>query len=112
MLSIPPGSRIFVCREAVDTRKSFDGLAAAAQARLGQEPSSGAYFVFVSRRRKLLKILRWEGDGYAIWSKRLERGQSSLPAPGASPALLDLRELHMVLDGIRSARFYRRYHNP
>jgi transposase len=37
-------------------RKSFDGLAAATASLLGQTPTSGHYFVFVSRRRKLLKF--------------------------------------------------------
>ncbi len=89
--------------------KSFDGLAAATASLLGQTPTSGHYFVFLSRRRKLVKILSWEGDGYAIWSKRLEQGQFNLPRSVMGKSTVELRELHMLLDGVRPAGFYKRY---
>ena len=79
MLSLPPASRIHICHQPQDMRKSFDGLAAATFNLLGQTATSGHYFVFLSRRRKLIKILSWEGDGHAIWSKRLEQGQFNPP---------------------------------
>ena len=67
------------------------------------------YFVFLSRRRKLIKILSWEGDGYAIWSKRLEQGQFNLPKTARGKSAVELRDLHMLLDGIKPAGFFKRY---
>jgi len=109
MLSMPPGTRIYICHQPQDMRKSFDGLAAATVSLLGQAPASGHYFVFISRRRKLIKILSWEGDGYAIWSKRLEQGQFNLPKTAIGKATLDRRDLLMLLEGIKPAGFFKRY---
>ena len=45
---------------------------------LGEDPTSGQWFVFVNRRRTMLKILGFDTGGYWIWSKRLEQGQFAL----------------------------------
>ena len=109
MLSLSSTARIYLCCQPIDMRKSFDGQAAAKAGLLGQTPTSGHYFVFVSRRRKLLKILCWEGDGYAIWSKRLEQGQFNLPKNVAEKTTINIRDLHILIDGIKPAGFFKRY---
>ena len=43
---LPASTRIFVCTEAVDLRKSFDGLAQCTREILECDPSSGALFLF------------------------------------------------------------------
>ena len=53
-------------------RKSFHGLSALVRQGLNEDPLDGALYVFVNRRRTLLKALYFEVDGYCIWSKRLE----------------------------------------
>ena len=54
---IPAGVRIFVCSVPQDMRRSFDGLSLAAQEHLGEDPGSGALFVFVNKRANRLKVL-------------------------------------------------------
>ena len=73
MLSQPP--RLWLCTRPTDMRRSFDGLAALVRQHLGHDPLSGHGFVFINRRRTLLKLLYFDGDGYCVWSKRLEQGQ-------------------------------------
>ena len=53
MLTLPPSVRIFVCLEATDMRKGFDGLAAATREGIGEDPLSGHLFVFFNRRRNV-----------------------------------------------------------
>lgn len=50
MLSLSPAVRIFLCLDAVDLRKSFDGLSALVSQALGDDPLSGHWFVFRNRR--------------------------------------------------------------
>ena len=54
---IPSATRIFVCTEPQDMRRSFDGLSLAAKEHLGEDPQSGALFVFVNKRKNRLKVL-------------------------------------------------------
>ena len=78
MLSGCSGGRIWLCTQPTDMRCSFDGLSARVRRYLGEEPTSGHWFVFINRRCTMLKILAFEAGGYWIWSKWLERGQFAL----------------------------------
>ena len=105
-------SRIFLCREATDMRKGFDGLSGLVRDRFDREPTDGSLFVFVNRRRDMAKILYWDRDGFALWSKRLERGCFVLNSLG--PSEIDRLELASFLGGVkvrvlrRSPRWSRR----
>ena len=76
---IPSAVRIFVCTEPQDMRRSFDGLAVAAKEHLGEDPQSGALFVFVNKRRNRLKVLWFDHNGYCLLYKRLHQARFSLP---------------------------------
>ena len=78
MLNIADGRRIWLCTSPTDMRRSFDGLSAQVRRHLGEDPSSGHWFVFINRRRTQLKILAFKEGGYCLWSKRLEQGQFAL----------------------------------
>jgi transposase len=80
-------------------RKSFDGLAAATTRVIRKDPLSGHVFVFCNRRRHLLKVLLWDGAGFCIFAKRLEKGTFAWPA-GPTPVELRSEELSMLLGGI------------
>ena len=78
---IGPGSnaRVYLACGAVDMRKGIDGLAALAQASLRQNPASGAVFAFRGRRGDRLKLLFWDGQGFCLFYKVLERGRFPWP---------------------------------
>ena len=61
--------RVYLCLTACDMRKSFDGLHALVREHLELDAFGGHLFVFASRRRDRIKILYWDRDGFAIWSK-------------------------------------------
>ena len=70
---IPPSVRIFVCTTPQDMRRSFDGLALAVQERLGEDPQSGALFVFINKRANRIKALWFDRNGYCILYKRVHQ---------------------------------------
>ncbi len=92
--------QVYLHRAPVDMRKQMDGLSLLAKDVIGQDPMSGAMFVFVNARRNKLKILVWERNGFIVWYKRLE--QHRFHWPRASPeAVLTLtgQQLNWLLDG-------------
>lgn len=100
---IPRSVRIFVCTEPLDMRRSFDGLALAARKVMGEDPRSGALFVFVNRRANRLKALWWDENGYCLLYKRLHRAVFVSPSPtatGRPVARIDGRELGRLLAGV------------
>ena len=103
MISVPRQVKIFVALGPTDMRRGFDGLSGLVQQTLQQDPLSGHLFVFRNRRRDRIKILLWDGDGYALYYKRLSRGTFELPTPkDAQTPSVEIRasELSMLLDGI------------
>lgn len=67
------GVRIWLAFEPVDMRCSFDGLAARVSAGLDRDPYSGECFVFRSKTGSRLKMLVWDGLGFWIHYRRLEK---------------------------------------
>lgn len=115
MLLIPGSVRVFVARDPVDMRKSFEGLSNQVQFTLEHDPLSGHVYVFLNRRKTLLKMLVWTRGGFTIVYKRLERGRYAFPEQIASSATtsvqIDMRELSMLLEGVdlKRGRIHKRW---
>jgi transposase len=113
MLSLAADTRVFFAADPTDMRKGFDGLQGIVSGVLEQDPLSGHLFLFVNRRRDKLKILYWDGDGLAIWYRRLEQGTFQVPRVDGQAKSAEIRseELTMLLRGIdyRSVRRRKRY---
>jgi transposase len=99
MLNLAGDRRIFLYLPPTDMRKSFHGLAGLVYRHLGQ-PTDGSHYVFVNRARTHAKVLYWDGDGLAIWYKRLEKGRFAVPRLDGSRAELSRRDLAMLLEGV------------
>lgn len=100
MLSLSSATRIFVALAPVDMRKSFNGLFAQVQTVLGQEPTSGHYFLFTNSRRNRLKILVFDGSGLWVCAKRLEKSTFAWPTGEGSSRSLRPEELSLLIHGI------------
>ena len=105
MIGLPSQGRIYLHRAPVDMRKSFDGLSGLVRGAFEQDPLKGDLFVFLNRRRDLVKALYWDRDGFALWAKRLERGRFTLPS-GTTPEV-DRAELALLLEGVRARVLFR-----
>jgi transposase len=100
MLTLGTSGRIWICVQPVDGRKSFDGLSALVSQHLAHDPLSGDLFVFRNRRGDRLKILAWQGDGFALYLRRLERGTFAFPQADAPCVHVSSTELAMILGGL------------
>ena len=91
-------------------RKSFDGLSGIVKNEIRRDPLSSAIFIFWNRRRNQLKLLHWEGDGFALYHKRLEKGTFELPVADEGQDVLSIEsdQLLLLLKGISLRHIQRR----
>ncbi len=110
MIHLPACVRVYLCLTACDMRKSFDSLHALVREHLELDAFAGHLSVFASRRRDRLKILYWDRDGFAIWSKRLEQGTYAMPFGEGEGNRREItaQELGAILSGIDLERAKRR----
>ncbi len=111
MLSLPPSVRIFIATQPVDGRKGVDSLTAIVRSALAQDPLSGHLYVFFSRRCDRVRIVYWDRNGFAAWTKRLERGcfHPTFSTDGRlSASAIEAAELALILEGIDLAGARRR----
>jgi transposase len=100
---------VYLCCGYTDMRKSINGLMTLVQESFSLDPFADALFVFCNRSRDRLKILEWDGDGFWLYFKRLERGHFRWPAEGdAGTMVLNANELTCLIDGARLEKKLRR----
>jgi transposase len=109
MLALTATARIYLYRCPCDMRKSFDGLCGLVRSSMEADPLSGSFFIFINRRRNLLKCLYWDRDGFALWYKRLEKGCFRLPEQCASDGRIDRLQLTLLLEGVVAKKVSKRY---
>ena len=88
MIGPGTGVRVYLACGVTDMRKGIAGLAALAQNVLRQKPASGAVFAFRGRRGDRIKLLYWDGQGFCLYYKVLERGR--FPWPNAQDGSMRL----------------------
>ena len=94
------GKPVYLCCGHTDMRKSINGLMTLVQHSFSLDPFSEALFVFCNRNRDRLKILEWDGDGFWLYFKRLERGHFRWPSSdGEITMTLNGEELSCLIDG-------------
>ena len=109
MISVSGVQKIYLFRQPTDMRKSFAGLSKIVLESFPDQLLSGAFFVFINRRRHMTKILYWDSDGLAVWNKRLERGNFRLPVGNEGQIHLDRRQFMALIEGVIAEKFTPRY---
>ncbi len=74
MIALNRRTHIYVAKGPTDMRASYDSLFLRAKEMLGKDPFSGHLFVFLNAKRTSCKCLYYDGTGFVIISKRLEKG--------------------------------------
>ncbi len=94
--------RVYLACGHTDMRKNINGLSGIVQDAFRLDPFGEAIFVFCNRNRDRLKILEWDGDGFWLYFKRLEKGRFRWPKTGDEPTMtLNSEDLRILLGGAR-----------
>lgn len=113
MLHLSPAVKYFLYSQPADMRKGFDSLSGIVSSRMQGQVLDGSVFIFLNRSRTHIKLLHWEGDGFALYYKRLERGTYELPAHDAACASLPVsyQQLQFMLQGValKKIEYRKRY---
>ena len=80
-------SIVYLYRQPVDMHKSINGLVALVEGGMAMDPFSSSLFIFCNASRSLVKLVGWEGNGFILWMKRIDKARFRWP-------------LHLPLDNI------------
>ena len=90
-------------------RNGFDGLAGIVRNHLGKDPASGDIFIFLNKPRTHIKLLYWDGDGFALFYKRLEKGRYERCTAINGPSKeIKREELLMLMEGLSFGKMSRK----
>ncbi len=93
---------VYICCGHTDMRKSINGLMTLVKESFQLDPFSEALFAFCNRNRNRMKILEWDGDGFWLYFKRLERGRFRWPAKGDTGTMvLETKELLYLVESAK-----------
>jgi len=110
MFSLNSSLQYYLYNGTADMRNSFDGLSGIVKSRLGKDPLSGDVFIFINKRRNLVKLLRWEQGGFILYYKRLEIGTIEIPEMGKDTISYEMSWsiLVMMMEGISIKKIHQR----
>ena len=100
MIAPGTGVRVYLACGVTEMRKGIAGLAALTQDVLRQRPASGAVFAFRGRRGDRIKLLYWDGQGFCLYCKVLERGRFPWPSSQDGAVRMTSVQLAMLWEGI------------
>ncbi|MEY9767783.1 transposase [Sinorhizobium fredii] len=99
MIGPGTGVRVYLACGVTDMRKGIEGLAALAQDVLRQKPTGGAVFAFRGRRGDRLKLLYFDGQGFCLYYKILQKGRFPWPSAADGTARLTSAQMAMLVTG-------------
>lgn len=97
---ISKAEKIYIACGYTDMRKSIDGLAGLVQQNFQLNPFQNSLFLFCGRRHDRLKALYWEGDGFVLLYKRLEKGKFQWPKSAEAVRSITSQEFRWLIEGL------------
>ena len=91
---------IYLACGYTDLQRGIDGLVELVQTQFELDPFSNSLFLFCGRRRDRIKALLWEGDGFVLLYKRMERGGFMWPRNAQEIRQLSQQEYRWLLEGL------------
>ena len=112
MFGLNENTQYYVCQRYVRMNLGINGLYKIVKSEMELPPLGGAVFIFFSKNRQQVKMLKWDGDGFLLYQKRLERGTFELPLfdPKNKKCKMPYMTLSAIMSGIclKSVRYRKR----
>lgn len=110
MLHLSVTCNYYLYCDATDMRKGFDSLSGLVSSHMQLDVLSGAVFIFLNKKHNQVKLLLWEGDGFALYYKRLEKGTFEIPARDDKKDSFSMsaQQLQFILQGVSLKSIRRR----
>ena len=101
MLDLSKIENIYLAPGATDLRKSIDGCSNVVQYQMFLDPFSPSIFIFCNRTKTTIKVLEWDGNGFWLLYKRLEKVRFQFPIRDDGIATITKQQLRWLLEGLR-----------
>lgn len=98
MLDFAVGTQVYLACGVTDLRKSFSSLAVIVKLQFKLDPYSKCMFVFCNRNHNLVKILQWDGSGFWLFMKRLDKGNFRWPMIASEVKQISTKEHRWLLE--------------
>ena len=112
MFGLEDSRRYYVCQRYVRMNMGINGLSRIVGNELKRPLLNGDVFIFFGKNRQMVKLLCWDGDGFLLYQKRLEKGTFELPMfkAGQKAAEMPYRTLSAIMRGVslKSVRYRNR----
>ena len=109
MFGLEDSRRYYVCQRYVRMNLGINGLSRMVSNEMRQPLLSGDVFIFFGKNRQMVKLLCWDGDGFLLYQKRLEKGTFELPLfkAGCKAAEMPYRTFSAIMRGVslKSVRY-------
>ena len=100
MISIDSKIKIYLCIGSTDMRKGMHGLAMLAEEKISGKNEKEGLFVFRGKSGDRLKILWWDGQGFCLYYKCMDKGKIAwLNSKEVGVAGITKGQLAMLLEG-------------
>lgn len=96
MILLTANTPILLAVKPADFRCGIDGFVAICRQQLKQDPRSGILFVFINRKKTMIRALSYDGTGFWLMTKRLSKGNFS-NWPTAKEAISPMQAKHLRL---------------
>lgn len=94
-------SKVCIVTGYTDLRRGIDGLASIIHDSYQLDPfETNVLFLFCGRRVDRIKGLVWEGDGFLLLYKRLEKGQFQWPRSVMEVQNLTTQQFRWLMEGL------------
>ena len=101
MLHLSPSCSYYLYAGSADMRKGFDSLSGMVSSLMQLNALDGSVFIFMNKKHNQVKLLLWEGDGFALYHKRLEKGTYELPCATKEASIaISAQQLQFILQGV------------